>query len=240
MMRAVEAVKKIFPGAKPAYVAAFETGDDQLKAAGITTPLRLAHLLAQCNAEAGGLRVTREVLMYTTEKVLQGVFNNMKKTVPLFPGEVAMLLKQERDLGERFYGQPFPSDLYKAKGMNGGINPGNKNKAAGLGNDRVGDGFLFRGNGLIQTTGGKAHKEAGDKVGVDFFNHPELVTAPEHALKAMLFEWTNSKCNVFADADDILKISRAINLGNPNSTGTPNGMKDRKDGLIMAKKALGI
>jgi putative chitinase len=240
MMRAVEAVKKIFPKAKPEYVAAFEIGDDQLKAAGITTPLRLAHLLAQCNAEAGGLTLTRESLMYKTESVLRGVFNNMKKTVPLFPGEVKMLLKQERDLGERFYGQPFPSDLYKNRGMNGGTNPGNKNKAKGLGNDRVGDGFLFRGNGLIQTTGGKAHKDAGDKVGVDFFGHPELVTAPEHALKAMLFEWTNSKCNDFADQDNLKKISKATNLGNPNSSNTPNGMKDREGGLKMAKKALGI
>lgn len=240
MKRAVEIVKAIFPKAKPEYVAAFEIGDDQLKAAGITTPLRLAHLLAQCNAEAGALTLTRESLMYKTESVLLGVFKNMKKTVPLFPGEVKMLLKQERDLGERFYGQPFPSELYKKKGMNGGINPGNANKAKGLGNDRVGDGFLFRGNGLIQTTGGKAHKDAGAKVGVDFFKNPELVTAPEHALKAMLFEWTNSKCNVFADQDNLKKISKAINLGNPNSTSTPNGMDDREKGLKLAKKALGL
>ena len=99
--------------------------------------------------------------------------------------------------------------------MNGGINPGNTRKARSLGNDRPGDGFLFRGNGLLQTTGGKAHKEAGDQVRVDFFNHPELVTSAEHALKPVLFEWTGSRCNTFADDDNLLKISRAINLGNP-------------------------
>jgi putative chitinase len=124
--------------------------------------------------------------------------------------------------------------------MNGGINPGNTRKAKGLGNDRPGDGFLFRGNGLLQTTGGKAHKEAGDQVGVDFFNHPELVTAAEHALKPVLFEWTSSNCNRFADADDVLKVSRAINFGNPNSRGTPNGMVDRKKFLKLAKQALSI
>ena len=240
MERAVKIVRAIFPGAKAEYVAAFEAGDARLAAAGVTTPLRLAHLLAQCGAESGGLKVTRESLMYTTEARLQKIFNNMSLSKPLMPGEVRMLLRQEKDLGERFYGIALPSDLYERKGINGGINPGNTRKARGLGNDRPGDGFLFRGNGLLQTTGGKAHKEAGDQVRVDFFNHPELVTAAEHALKPVLFEWTGSRCNGFADDDNLLKISRAINLGNPNSRSTPNGMDDRKLYLKKAKRALGI
>jgi putative chitinase len=240
MDRAIKIVRAIFPSAKPEYLAAFEAGDAKLTTAGITTPLRLAHLLAQCGAETGGLKVTRESLMYTTEARLQQIFDNMRLTKPLMPGEVRMLLRQEKDLGERFYGIAFESDLYRRKGMNNGINPGNTRKARSLGNDRIGDGFLFRGNGLLQTTGGKAHKEAGDDVGVDFFNHPELVTSAEHALKPMLFEWTNSRCNTFADADNLLKISRAINLGSPNSRSTPNGMDERKAFLRKAKRALGI
>jgi putative chitinase len=240
MDRAVKIVRAIFPKAKPEYVAAFDAGDAQLAAAGITTPLRLAHLLAQCGAESGALTVTRESLTYTTQARLQTIFDNMKLSKPLMPGEVKMLLRQEKDLGERFYGISFASDLYKKNGMNGGTNPGNTRKAKGLGNDRVGDGFLFRGNGLLQTTGGLAHKQAGDQVDVDFFDHPELVTAAEHALKPVLFEWTGSKCNGFADADNVLKVSRAINLGNPNSKSTPNGMPDRTKYLKLAKQALGI
>jgi putative chitinase len=240
MERAVKIVRKIFPDAKREYIAAFEAGDAQLAAAGIDTPLRLAHLLAQCGAESGELTLTRESLKYRTVARLSSIFSNMTLTKPLMPGEVKMLLLQEKDLGERFYGLKFPSDLYERNGMNGGINPGNTRKAQRLGNDRVGDGFLFRGNGLLQTTGGKAHKDAGDKVGVDFFNHPELVTAAEHALKPMLFEWTDMKCNNFADADNLLKVSRAINLGKPNSSATPNGMPDRKKFLRAAKRALGI
>jgi putative chitinase len=240
MERALNIVRAIFPKAKAEYVAAFDAGDAQLAGAGITTPLRLAHLLAQCGAESGALTVTREVLRYTTEARLQQIFNNMRLSKPLMPGEVKMLLRQEKDLGERFYGVSLSSDLYKKNGINGGINPGNARKAKGLGNDRPGDGFLFRGNGLLQTTGGKAHKDAGDQVHVDFFNQPELVTAAEHALKPVLFEWTASNCNTFADADDLLKVSRTINLGNPNSKSTPNGMEDRKRFLKLAKKALGI
>jgi putative chitinase len=240
MDRAVKIVQAIFPKARPEYVKAFDAGDAQLAAAGITTPLRLAHLLAQCGAESGELTLTRESLNYTTAARLQKIFDNMKLSKALMPGEVNILLRQEKDLGERFYGISLPSELYRKKGLNGGINPGNARKAKGLGNDRPGDGFLFRGNGLLQTTGGGAHKEAGEKVNVDFFNHPELVTSAEHALKPLLFEWTESKCNSFADADNLLKISRTINLGNPNSRSTPNGMEDRAKFLKRAKKALGI
>jgi len=151
MDRAIKIVRTIFPGAEAEYIAAFDAGDAQLAAAGITTPLRLAHLLAQCGAESGGLTLTRESLTYKTAPRLQQIFNNMKLSKPLMPGEVKMLLRQEKDLGERFYGISLPSDLYKKNGMNGGINPGNTRKAKGLGNDRPGDGFLFRGNGLLQT-----------------------------------------------------------------------------------------
>jgi len=240
MDRAVKIVRAIFPKAKPEYIEAFDTGDAQLAAAGITTPLRLAHLLAQCGAESGELTLTRESLNYTTSARLQKIFANMRLSKPLMSGEVKMLLRQEKDLGERFYGISLPSELYRRSDLNGGINPGNTRKAKSLGNERPGDGFLFRGNGLLQTTGGKAHKEAGEKVGVDFFNHPELVTAAKHALKPVLFEWTESKCNNFADADNLLKVSRAINIGNPNSQGTPNGMDDRAKFLKRARRALGI
>jgi putative chitinase len=237
MMRAVDVVRKIAPKAR---VAAFDAGDDLLAKAGIDRPLRLAHLLAQCGAESGGLTLTRESLNYKTVQRLTVIFGNMKLAPALFPGEVKMLLGQEEELGERFYGVGFASKLYKKHGINGGDNPGNKKKAKGLGNDRPGDGFLFRGNGLLQTTGGSAHRAAGKKVGVDFFGKPELVTSAEHALKPVLFEWTNSGCNAFADADNVLKISRAINMGNPNSKGTPNGMDDRKLWLNRARKVLGV
>ena len=240
MMRAVDVVRKIAPKARAEYVAAWDAGDAQLAEAGVDKPLRLAHLIAQCCAESGAFAITRESMHYTTEKRLVQVFNNIKHSTPLLPGEAKMLLRQDEDIGERFYGPGGPSQLYAAHGINKGKNPGNPKKAKGLGNNRPGDGFLFRGNGMLQTTGGDAHRKAGDKVGVDFFNHPELVTSAEHALKPVLFEWKKSRCNDFADKDDVLKVSRAINLGNPNSKATPLGMKERKLFLARAKKILGI
>src|SRR5215813_8758207 len=240
MMRAVDAIRQLANKARPAYIAAWDAGDDRLAQAGIDTPLRLAHLIAQCSAECGAFQVTRESMHYTHADRLVNVFNSIRHSVNLFPGEAVILLGQDRDLAERFYGPGGPSALYVQHGVNHGNNPGNALKSAALGNHRPGDGFLFRGNGMLQTTGGDAHKKAGDEVGVDFFNHPELVTSAEHALKPMLFEWTNSRCNAFADADNLLKISRAINLGSSNSRSTPNGMDERKAFLRKAKRALGI
>ena len=67
----------------------------------------------------------------------------------------------------------------------------------------------------------------GQKCGVDFEGQPDLVLAAEHALKPALWEWTEGRLNAFADCDDILSISRAINLGNPRAPRRPNGMEDR-------------
>ena len=67
----------------------------------------------------------------------------------------------------------------------------------------------------------------GQKCGVDFEGQPDLVLAAEHALKPALCEWTEGRLNAFADCDDILSISRAINLGNPRAPRRPNGMEDR-------------
>jgi putative chitinase len=240
MMRAVDLVRAIAHNARPEYVAAWDAGDDRLNNAGINTPIRLAHLIGQRAAESGGFSVTREVMIYTHEDRLVFVFNKIRHSPPLFPGEAAMLLRQEHDLAERFYGPGGPSPLYAAHHINNGINPGNVNKARALGNLRQGDGFVFRGNGMLQTTGGDAHKKAGENCGADFFNHPELLTSAEFALQPVLFEWTSARCNGFADADDLLTVSRAINIGDPHSTATPVGMDDRKHWLGLAKRALHI
>ena len=46
--------------------------------------------------------------------------------------------------------------------------------------------------------------------------------------------------NKYADKDDVLAVSRLVNVGNANSTVTPRGLDDRKKKLEAAKKVLGI
>jgi putative chitinase len=240
MMRAIDVVRRIAPTARPEYLGAWDAGDDQLADAKVDSPLRLAHVLAQCGHESGGFTLTRESMRYSKAARIAEIFLKVqsKGTPPLFPGEADMLVMQERDIGDRFYGIGGPSPLYAQHGINNGKNPGNPKKAEILGNTRQWDGFAFRGNGMLQTTGGDAHQRLSLKVGVDFHGHPEFLTSSEHALTPVLWEWTNSKCNTFADRDDLLTVSRAINMGNPNATGTPVNMTDRREWLDKARAVL--
>ncbi len=240
MMRAIDVVRRIAPTARTEYLNAWDAGDDQLAEAKVDSPLRLAHVLAQCGHESGGFTLTRESMRYSRAERIAEIFLKVqsKGTSPLFPGEADMLVMQERDIGDRFYGVGGPSSLYAQHGINNGKNPGNPKKAEILGNKRQWDGFEFRGNGMLQTTGGDAHQRLSLKVKVDFHGHPEFLTSSEHALTPVLWEWTNSKCNTFADRNDLLTVSRAINMGNPNATRMPVNMEDRQKWLDKANDAL--
>ena len=174
--------------------------------------------------------------MYTTEARLQQIYNNMSLSKPLMQGEGRMLLRQEKDLGERFYGIALPSDLYERKGMNGGINRVTREKRAASAMTAPAMAPV-RGNGLLQTTGGKAHKEAGDQVRVDFFNHRELVTSAEHALKPVLFEGRGSDATR-ADDDNLLKI-RAPSIWGIRIPGARE-RHGRRSSTRKAKRALDI
>ena len=90
---------------------------------------------------------------------------------------------------------------------------GNQRKSRELGNTQPDDGFRFRGNGVLQTTGRGNHQRMGAACGIDFEINPDLVIAPEHALKPALHEWTANNLNVYADKNDIRTITRRINGG---------------------------
>ena len=158
--------------------------------------------MAQAMTETGGFKVLRESMSYSVPRMMQifGVGNHSAK---ITAAEAPSLAHNERALSERVYGL------------------GNPRKANELGNTQPGDGFLFRGNGVLQTTGRGAHKRMGQAFGLDFEANPELVTAPEHALKPALKEWSDNNLNRFADQNDIRTITKRINGGF-------NGFEDRK------------
>lgn len=113
-------------------------------------------------------------------------------------------------------------------------------KATKLGNTQPGDGFRYRGGGLIQITGRYNFRMTGQKIGVDLEGNPEQISQPSVAAEASTQFWADNALSAFADAGDFLSISRAINLGNPRSAATPNGMADRLALWGSCKKALGV
>jgi putative chitinase len=77
-----------------------------------------------------------------------------------------------------------------------------------------GDGFLFRGRGLIQLTGRDAYRIATDALGLPILQQPEIAAQPNVAAEVAAWTWASWKgCNPMADAGDVLAWRRAINGG---------------------------
>lgn len=198
----IDIVKKLAPNAKTNYQQAIEQGDALFQQHQINTPLRMAHFLAQAMHETGHFTVLRENMNYSASRLLE-IFGVHRHSAAITPAIANAIARQPEKIAERVYGL------------------GNPRKARELGNLQPGDGYKFRGNGILQTTGRDNHKRMGDACGVDFENQPELVTDPQHALKPALQEWTESNLNHFADRNDIRTITLKINGGF-------NGFAERK------------
>jgi uncharacterized protein (TIGR02594 family) len=221
MSRAVDVVREVAPHGKPDYVAAFDHGDGLLQRHEIKTANRLAHFLAQIMHECDALRIDRENMDYGAARLVE-IFGVGKHSAAMTEEEALQLAHKPAAIAERVYGL------------------GNPKKARELGNASPGDGFRYRGGGLLQTTGRGNYCEIGKTCGVDFEKQPELLLSAEHALKPALAEWTSGNLNVFADNNDFLAISKAINLGNPRAKGTPNGLSSRAEWLARVRPLIDV
>ncbi|KWV72185.1 glycoside hydrolase family 19 protein [Pseudomonas fluorescens] len=100
-----------------------------------------------------------------------------------------------------------------------------------MGNTAPGDGWKYRGRGLIQTTGKTNYVACGDALGVGLINHPELLEQPQYAALSAAWYWSVNGLNTLADAGDLTKITRRINGG-------LNGQADRQALYDKALKVL--
>ena len=82
-----------------------------------------------------------------------------------------------------------------------------------MGNALPGDGWKYRGRGLIQLTGANNYRAAGAALGLDLVNHPELVEQPETAALVAGWFWQSNGLNELADSGQFAKITRTINGG---------------------------
>lgn len=100
-----------------------------------------------------------------------------------------------------------------------------------LGNMQAGDGFKFKGRGLIQTTGRDNYRRTGEALGVDLVENPTLLAEPEMAARSAGWFWKTHGLNELADVGDFMRITRKINGGT-------NGMDDRLVLWTSAKEVL--
>lgn len=169
------------------------------------TSLELVHLLGQAHHESGGFKVAYENLNYSHK----GLLITFKK---YFNHDTANQYARHPDMiANRVYANRM-----------------------GNGNEASGDGWKYRGRGSLQLTGKNNYIAFGEYLGVDLLDNPDLVAEQYFFDSAVYYFKKNNLFRYCKDISDttILKVSRAVNIGNPNSTAIPNGYQDR---LIRTK-----
>lgn len=188
--------------------------------------LRLAHFFAQCQHESG-LKPREENLNYGVEGLLKS-FSRARISL-----EDAK--KYGRSTTQKANQEAIANILY-------GGEFGRKN----LGNTEAGDGWKFRGRGLIQTTGRANYRALTNftkkKLGssVDYEKNPELLKEEADSLIAALSFWEMNGLNKYADNNDVMSISKVINLGNAKTKAIPKGMEERIKGVSQYRKVFTI
>lgn len=170
----------------------------------IDNPNRVRAFLAQIGHESGQLSAVVENLNYSA-KALRSVFGKYFKT----DAEAEKYARKPEAIANVVYANRL-----------------------GNGDTKSGDGWRYRGRGLIQITGKSNYNEASQKMyalplGVDFLNEPELLATPDYAAQSAAWWWENAGLNAVADglggANDtevFKQITKRINGGY-------NGLDDR-------------
>lgn len=104
-----------------------------------------------------------------------------------------------------------------------------------LGNEKKGDGYRYRGRGLIQITG-RANYQAyqnSKQCRGNIMDEPQLLEQPLGAVKSSMWWWWKHGLNELADKDSFIAITKTINGGT-------NGLEARRKYLVKAKEALKV
>lgn len=116
-----------------------------------------------------------------------------------------------------------------------------------LGNVRVGDGFKFRGHGLIQTTGRHNHRLVTQRLRArfsdvpDFEADPDALTDTKWAALSACDYWDMKNLNAVADTGNFDAVCDLINRGRvTQEEGDSNGWEDRLALYHAACAALNI
>ena len=100
-----------------------------------------------------------------------------------------------------------------------------------MGNTAPGDGWTYRGRGLIQITGKDNYRVCGEALSLDLIAQPELLEKTQHACMSAAWFWATNGLNTLADAGKFDAITQRINGGQ-------NGAVDRQALYARALKVL--
>jgi putative chitinase len=191
----IEQLKQLLP--KNPYVAQWHNALQQLLPDyGINTPQRIAAFIAQCAHESGGFTALKENLNYKAA--------TLRKIFPkYFPDEdtaqhYANLPNKQQAIANKVYANRM-----------------------GNGDEASGDGYRYCGRGLIQLTGKDNYTWFAASLDIPVEEASQYLETFEGAAQSACWFWETNKLNQWADAGDIVTLTKRINGGTI-------GLEDRK------------
>ena len=187
----------------------FQHIDAAMNEFGINTALNKAMFIAQVGHESNGFNATRENFNYSVQALL-ATFPPARLTkeqalmLGRKPGETALPIERQKAIANLVYQKRF-------------------------GNNHPGDGWKYRGGGLIQTTFLDNYRATGNGIKVDLVSNPELIEVDENAARSAAWFFVSKGCLKWSVA--IIKCTQIINGGQ-------NGIEDRTKRYNLAKSVL--
>ncbi|ELM7732772.1 glycoside hydrolase family 19 protein [Escherichia coli] len=100
-----------------------------------------------------------------------------------------------------------------------------------MGNNGPGDGWNYRGRGLIQITGLNNYRDCGNGLKIELVAQPELLAQDEYAARSAAWFFATKGCMKYTG--DLVRVTQIINGGQ-------NGIDDRRARYITASKVLAV
>lgn len=167
------------------------------------TNTRMAHFFSQILHESGCMRFDMENLNYSA-KALRAVFGKYFRT----EGTAAVYARQPEMIANRVYANRM-----------------------GNGDQDSGDGWKYRGRGLIQLTGKDNYQAFANWIDDQrIMEEPDLV-ASEYAVHSAVFYWDRNNLNKVADQDDVRKMTKRVN-GGYNGLAHRTELLNKANGLL--------
>jgi putative chitinase len=181
-MVTAEQLEHVAPTARARIPVFLEPLNSAMVEFGISTPRREAAFLAQCAHESGEFALLEENLNYSADGLLQTFKGRF--TV----GEAEDYAKHPQRIANRVYASRM-----------------------GNGTEESGDGWRYRGRGLIQVTGRDNYRTVGLGLDVELLMRPELLAVPAMACRSAGLFWKSHGLNELADAERFDEISKIVN-----------------------------
>ena len=149
----------------------------------ISTALRQAAFIGQCQHESNNFKVLQENLNYSAEGL-------MKTWPSRFP---------TLDVANQYARQPakIAGKVYNGR----------------MGNTSEEEASKYFGRGLIQLTGKENYDRCGKAIGIDLINEPQLLAEPNYAAMSAGWFWNKAGLNALADSKDYDTMTKRINGG---------------------------